>query len=54
MNNLENQDIKVEVKNEADTLLITLDKACAITGIGHYTMQKLVKINGFPALLLPR
>ena len=39
---------------EVERILISVEEACKITGIGRNTMLKLVKTPGFPALLLSR
>lgn len=33
--------------------LITVEEACELTNLGRNTMLKLVKMKGFPAIILP-
>lgn len=53
-NKLDNESSKiVGIKDVENTLLITINKACELTGIGRNTMLKLTKIKGFPAIIMP-
>lgn len=40
-------------KIDTEPVLISVEQACKIVGIGRNTMLKLAKIKGFPALILP-
>jgi len=36
-----------------ETLLITVKEACKLMNIGRNTMLEIIKVKGFPALILP-
>lgn len=40
--------------NSEEPLLINIKEACKLMNLGRNTMLKLVKLKGFPALILPR
>lgn len=56
MNN-ENLDLtkeKVQVENgSGDSLLISVKEACRIVGIGRNSLLKMVRLRGFPAIIMP-
>lgn len=43
--------INSEINN--NPILIGVEEACKIVGIGKNTMYKLIKMKGFPALIFP-
>lgn len=45
---------KIDENLENEPILISINQACKLVGIGRNTMLKLAKIKGFPALILPR
>ena len=45
---------KVQAENDGvDTLLISVKEACKIIGIGRNSLLKMVRLRGFPAIILP-